>query len=429
MKKISTIFLVSILFTIGFTGCSKNKNQQPKEILVVVENRLAFPLKQDIEQYKSDLINEGYAVKIETSIDSKTPPRRIRKLLQDEYEKDKNLEGAVFVGNIPSILFNTPNQQGDPYWNDYLCDFYYMDLNGVWMDSDNNGVYDEHRYSKAKIINWLKRKFKSNLLNPEIWVSRIKADNLPGMGDEITLLKNYFNKIHNYRTGKLKLPPKRAFLVADGVDVLRSGWGARPGILYSNVDVVQCQDHPADSLRKFLSSPEGYEWGIINVFSGPRIHHFDYLRNPFSSSWWNTKQTRKNIALYSDSIHKPYDISWMDIKELQPKVLFYHLLCSETGRFNFPDYLAGDYIFSGSGLIAIAGTQHSGAVGVPALYESLKKGKDFGEAWKDGLTYLIEHMNDNMTIYWCDHKTTEPEGASTYKAVLIGDGTLKLPLR
>ena len=420
-------FLTTLLMLIGCSN--QNKNQLKKEIMVVVEDRLSVPLQSEINQYKSDLINEGYNVKVINNINVTTPPPEIRKLLQDEYEKNKNFEGAVFVGNIPSVLFNTPSQQGDPYWNDYLCDFYYMDLNGVWEDSDNNGVYDQHRYSNNKLINWIKRKFNSDILQPEIWVSRIKANNLSALGDELTLLKNYFNKDHNYRTGKLKLPPKRAFLVADGVDVLRSGWGARPGLLFSNIKVVQCQDHPSDSLRKYLSSKTGYEWGIINVFSGPRIHHFDYLRHPFSESWWNTKESRKKIALYSDSIHKPYDISWMDIKDIQPKVLFYHLLCSEAGRFNYPDYLAGDYIFSGSGLVAIAGTQHSGAVGVPVLYENLAKGENLGEAWKDGLTYLIKHLNDKMTIYWCDRKTTEPEGASTYKAVLIGDGTLKLPVR
>jgi hypothetical protein len=423
------ILLLAVAFSSFFIffNCSDDQVQSEREIIVMVENRLISPLDSVLKQYKTDLESEGYKVKIESSMNSSTAPPEIRKILQDEYEENENLIGAVFVGNIQAPLFNDPNRQGDPYWHDYLADFYYMDLDGIWEDSDNNGVYDQHRYSSFGIFNWVKRKLKSDLLKPEIWVSRIKADNLVSLGDEVSLLKDYFSKVHKYRTGQINLPAKRAFVVADGVDVFKSGWGARPDLLYSDINIVQCQDYPSDSLRKFLSSEEGYEWGIINVFSGPRIHHFDYLRNPFNPEWWNTRESKKNIVNYSDTIHEPYDISWIDIKNLKPNVLFYHLLCSETGRFNFPDYLSGYYIFSGSGLVAIAGTQHSGSVGVPLFYQSLSEGKTLGEAWKDALTYLIEHKDDMMTIYWCEGEMNEPLGGSIYKAVLIGDGTLKLP--
>ncbi len=428
MKK--TIFLLIATFSslFVFVNCSDDSIQREREIMVLVESRLISSLDSALEQYETDLKSEGYKVKIESGLTSSTLPTEIKKILQNEYEENENLIGAVFIGNIQAPLFNDFNRQGDPYWHNYLADFYYMDLNGVWEDYDNNGVYDQHKYSETKVINWIQKKLNiGDPLKPEIWVSRIKADNLASLGNEIELLKSYFEKNHNYRTGKMELPPKRAFVVADGVKVFKSGWGARPDLLYTDINIVQCEDYPSDSLRKFLSSEEGYEWGVVNVFSGPRIHHFDYMRNPFNPEWWSTRESKKNIVAYSDTIHQPYDISWIDIKNLEPDVLFYHLLSSETGRFDVPDYLAGSYIFSGSGLVAIAGTQHSGAVGVPVFYESLAAGKTFGESWKNALSYLIENKGNEITIYWCDQETTEPEGASVYKAVLIGDGTLKIP--
>jgi len=224
------------------------------------------------------------------------------------------------------------------------------------------------------------------------------------------------------------LPPNRAFVVAS-IDVFKSGWGARPKEIYTDVASVQSRNNSSDSLKKFLASIDGYEWGVINVFSGPRIHHFDYLEgSSFDPAWWNTKEGRGLIAKYSDEI-MPNDVSWLDVKAVKPKVLFYHLLSSETGRHDCTDYLAGTYIFTGLGLVAIAGTQHSGSIGVPALYESLASGKIIGEAWKDALNWSIEHSGEKITVYWLDQKNTSVEGKDPYKAVLIGDGTLKLPER
>ena len=116
-----------------------------------------------------------------------------------------------------------------------------------------------------------------------------------------------------------------------------------------------------------------------------------------------------------------------EIQSIRPNVLFYHLLTSEVGRHDKDGYLAGTYIFSGSGLAAIAGTQHSGSVGVPVLYDSLASGKDIGDAWKDAILWSIEHSGEQMEVYWCDRKEFWTEGKDPYKAVLIGDGTLRLP--
>lgn len=424
------LFLLSAIFIVFYSCTQDSTNLNQKKILLIVENRLAVPLEMSIKRYKSDLENEGYQVEVEKKASASTPPSEIRKILQEEYSKNENLKGAVFIGNIPAPLFNDKVNQGDPYWHDYLADFYYMDLDGIWEDSDNNGVYDEHKDTQFNLWNKVRKKFNlGNNLTPEIWVSRIRADKLTALGDEVTLLKNYFDKNHSYRTGNLKLPPKRAFIVSAGIDVLKSGWGARPNEIYSDVDIVQFKKNLADTLRKFLGSENGYELGIVNVFSGPAIHHFNYFNTGLDTIWWKSKEGKDLIVKYSNEVSDSSDVTWLDIKNLKPKVLFYQLLTSEVGRHNCTDYLAGAYIFSGLGLAAIAGTQHSGAVGAPILYKSLASGKTIGEAWKDGLVFLVEHSEDKMDIFWYNHKDIWTRGGSTYKAVLIGDGTLKLPQR
>jgi len=402
-------------------------NQQ--RIIVIIEDRLAESLDQSLSQYKEDLENEGYSVKINTNINYTTSSAEIRKVLQNDYNDNQNLIGAVFIGSIAAPLFNYKKDQGDPYWHDYLTDFYYMDLDGIWEDTDNNGIYDLHKDTSNEFWNKVRRKLSlGDNRTPEIWVSRIRADKLISLGDEIELLKKYFQKNHDYRTGGLILPPKKAFVISAGVNVSKSDWGAYPEKIYSEIDSEIFHDSLGISLKSFLSSETGYEWGVINVFSGPRIHHFSHFNSEINPDWWKSKEGRQKIALYSDKVNHSNDVSWNDIKAIQPKVLFYHLLTSEVGRHDYNDYLGGIYVFSGLGLAAIAGTQHSGSVGSKFLYDNLADGKSIGQSWKEALVWLVEHADDRISIfYYPDSEEKLKAGKSNYKAVLLGDGTLKLP--
>ena len=433
-KYINNKLVIILLFTLAviLDGCTQKSDElNPKSIVLVVENRLTAQLGLSIQRYKQDLLNEGYRVNVVSGLSASTSPSEIRKILQDEYSKVENLTAAIFIGNISAPLFNDKGNQGDPYWHDYLADFYYMDLDGVWEDSDNNSVLDEHKETEIGFWNKIRRKLNlPDKRTPEIWVSRIRADMLSSLDDEISLLKNYFEKNHTYRIGKLNLPIKKAFVVSAGLNILESGWGANPGKIYSDIDLAQFQPSLADTLRKFLKSELGYELGIINVFSGPRIHHFDHFYRGINPDWWKSKAGRELIVKYSDKIMNSDDFSLLDIKSIQPKVLFYHLLTSEVGRHDYQDYLAGTYIFSGLGLAAIAGTQHSGSVGAPILYDGLSRGYSIGEAWKKALFWLTEHSEEKITLrYLNGEKEIINAGNSNYKAVLIGDGTLKFPQR
>lgn len=418
------VFL-SLLFLFS---CNNNKS---KTILLLVESNLYPNIEKEINTLKEDLINEKFNVVINSKdISKNSQPNEIKSVVLNEFDSNENLTGAIFIGNIKAPLYNTLKDQGDAYWHDYLADFYYMDFDGVWIDSDNNGVLDNHKDSNIEIWSKIKRKLglKDNRA-PEIWVSRIKADKLTSLGAEEYLIKEYLHKNHAYRNKNLKLPPKRAFLIESGVNLEKSDWGAYPKRIYSDIYHDKFHATLGDTLRKVLNSSEGYELGIINVFSGPRIHHFNhFFKNEIDSELWKTKEGRIEIAKYSDSINDSNDVSWKDVKEFKPKVLFYHLLTSEVGRHDFDDYLGGMYLFSGMGLVAIAGTQHSGAVGTQKLYNDLADGKSFGQAWQESLIWLVENEEKpTKIVYYPNSTQIIKAGKSLYKAVLLGDGSLNLP--
>lgn len=428
MNKLNKYLL--LIFLIITASCENSNITNKDRILVLIEKNISNKISEELNTYKNDLINEGFEVTFNyTDISKESDPIEIKEIIKKEFSKQKNIIGSVFIGNIQAPLFNNIKDQGDAYWHNYLADFYYMDLDGIWIDSDNNGILDEHIDTENKLWNKIKRKLGlSDNRKPEIWVSRIRADKLTSIGEEAELIKNYLTKNHDYRNNKIILPPKRAFSISAGVNFEKSDWGAYPEKIYKNIDKEVYHNKLGFSLRRFLSSKDGYEWGVINVFSGPRIHHFSHFFDEIDKELWNTKEGRKKIADYSDVISDSNDISWEDIKTIQPKVLFYHLVTSETGRHDNENYLGGMYIFSGLGLVAIAGTQHSGSVGMPILYDKLSHGFTFGDSWRQTLDWLVEHSEDQIRIaYYPNSELIINAGKSNYKAVLLGDGTLKLP--
>jgi hypothetical protein len=394
---------------------------------IFVETRLSAPLSDAIEQLRGDLAAEGVTLLVVDSLTADVSPQILRDVLRSR-SSTVSLQGAILVGNFGAPLFNVPNQQGDPYWHDHLSDLYYMDLDGDWVDADGDGVFDTHRDHPPGRFGW--PWLGGGDREPELWVSRLRTGPLTGVGEEVALLTSYFARNHEYRTGQDPDVDPRIFLVGAGIDLPHSDWGAQPEDLYEpdRIDAVLCTDTSSVALRTFLSSGERYELGVVNSFSGPRIHHFDVHEGEGYDPFWDRwPEGRRAVTAFSDVVHPPYDVSWRDIVEWQPRVRFYQLLSSETGRHDQENYLAGAYVFSGEGLAAIAGTQHSGAMGTPGLYADLAAGRTLGDAWRRALAYELERTGEPARLAWCDEgMRDEPYGVWPHKAVLIGDGSLRL---
>jgi hypothetical protein len=398
--------------------------------VVVIEDRLAASLQAPLVQFARDLEQEGYRVVIDSSLSARTTPLRIRELLRDQRRAEPQLAGAILIGEFPAPLYNDLSNQGDAYWHDHLADLYYMDLDGEWFDTDGNGVFDRHgeashRGLAARLARGVGRLVGRDRRLPEIWVSRLRAGTLRSLGDEVTLLRRYFERNHAYRTGTLAVPPARAFVAADS-RVLASGWGARPRLLYRDVSAAECQPNTAKAIREFLASVPGYQLGIIGIASGPRIHHWDSTATDVvADTLWATPEGRRRITEHADQAHGG-DITSAEVAALEPRVLFYHILSSETGRHDYPDYLGGAYLFFGQGLAVLAGTQHSGTIGVPVLYQDLAAGLALGEAARRAISWSLAQETAGLTIGWCDRDEPWTPGRDIYRAVILGDGTLRL---
>ncbi|MDP3012693.1 MAG: CARDB domain-containing protein, partial [Candidatus Subteraquimicrobiales bacterium] len=250
-------------------------------------------------------------------------------------------------------------------YTDFPIDLFYMDLNGTWTDSNNNRIYDNHTGHVA----------------PEIWVGRLYASSLSG--NEITLLQNYFDKNHKYRTGVLSSLDRALVYIDDDWVPWADSWSDAVGLVYNDRTLVKDKSTTiATDYKNRLT--QNQEHVLLAAHSSPSLHQFNNSDNTYS-------------YVYSS-----------DIKSIDPHALFYNLFACSNARYIENDYMAGWYIFANTyGLAAVGSTKTGSMLEFQYFYEPLSQGKNLGEAFKEwftiqGITYQSWH----------------------YGMVLLGDPTL-----
>lgn len=332
------------------------------KILIIVNSGIKDGIQLSLNQYSSDLETEGYNVIVSTV--SGGTPEDLRAYLQSELVG--NLVGCVLIGDLPVPWFELDSDWGH---EEFPCDLFYMDLDGTWGDTDNDGKIDTHSPGNGDT-------------KPEIWVGRLTAS--PLTGNEIELLKNYFTKNHKYRMGNLSVN-KRALMYRDDPWYYYGNNTIGLDLAYGDVTVVY---------KKEISSPDdykqrltqGYEWVHLVV-------HSSYLQHGFDEGW----------------------VTYSDIQAINPKVLFYNLYACSAARYVENDYIGGWYIFSSTYGLAAVGTTKTGgmhAEGTNDFYTLIGQNKSLGESFKGWFISRMPYDETDKKWY--------------YGMTLLGDPTLKI---
>lgn len=341
-----------------------------QNLLIVVNSDIYEPIKSSLDQYILDLEAEDYNVTL-IEFEGNRAPEELK-----DYIKDiPDLKGAILVGDLPIAKFE--NEYGSTK-HTYPVDLFYMDLDGEWSDTNNNGIYDTHTKGTGD-------------LHPEIWVGRLFSSTLHYNDmDEVAVLNNYFRKNHDYRTGKLNQPDRALSYLDDDW----SNWKeCSLDSAYSDVTVVNkpkttVTDNYKDQLRGKYGE---YEWVNLCAHSEPTRHYFKTSPTKFETTY----------------------VDYSDIRDIDSKILFYNLFGGPAGRYNVPDYLAGYYIFGKKGgLAAICSTNIGGMRDFDKFYSHLgqEKRKTLGEAFKA----------------WFNAQDLSGEDFYVYGMTLLGDPTLRI---
>ena len=347
-------------------------------IYILVNSTIYASIKSSLDQYAVDVENSGFEVKImETDQLLDNTPGGIRSYLQENMHH--KLEGCLLVGDIPGAWFETGAKE-------FPIDLYYMDLDGVWTDSDNDMIYDGHSGDVA----------------PEIWVGRLKVPDIAG--DEVSLLNDYFDKNHRYRTGTLTLPWWRGMIyIDDGGTNTNTEDDAKSSLSKIYSDIVFVRDRAttnATDYKNRLHDPSGYQWVYLMCHGTHNNHTFMVPPDELEisqESWFQWDGT-----VYSS-----------DYRSINPRIFFYHFVVCSAAKYSEPDYLAGSAVFGNDyGLLAVGSTQVISTLPVSDFYEALSEGKCIGEAFHEWFVELHERYDYLQRQF--------------YGLTLIGDPTLQL---
>jgi hypothetical protein len=359
-------------FQIYLTEKSKTKAAASGVKFCIIVNSVLQPLIQtSLDQYVADLTGEGYDV--ETYATSGGTPEDIRTFLQGRYAL--GLVGCILIGDLPIPWYEADCWDDPVEHEEFPCDLFYMDMDGIFADMDMNYMYESH----------------TGDVMPEIWVGRLTAGPLTlGGANEVSLLQNYFRKNHDYRTGATLLNNRALVYIDDDWVPNSTGWDENVGLAYTNRTFVNDEWTTwASDYKPRLT--QNWESILVCGHSNPWTQYF---KNP--NEEWST-------------------LTNAEVKSIDPTAYFYNLFACSYARYVETNYSAGWYTFNPTyGLASIGSTKTGSMLDFQYFYGPFGAGATIGNAMMQWFTDIIYGTNyEDWQVCW------------HYGMTLIGDPTLK----
>ncbi|MCK4364869.1 MAG: PKD domain-containing protein [Thermoplasmatales archaeon] len=332
-------------------------------VIVFVDSDLMPNIEEDIEVYSSTLTSIGYDVVV-LEVSGGTV-EDLKNQIVSYWDTGYNLTGVVLIGDFPVAWFYC-------YEEGFPCDLFLMDLDGKWIDSNNDGLYDSHTDGSGDTA-------------PEIYIGRIDVSNIPtGTKNRISIIKKYLYKVHEFWM--------------DNISRTRSA------LTYTDCDWKGCED---------LKHDIGYAYDDYETIVYPDVNRNDYVNNRLPDSYEFIQ-----LACHSWSFGHFFDNGGtafsFNIRLAPPMALFYNLFCCGALRFTDYNCLGNAYILNtNSPSLAVVGSTKSGSMlDFRFFYEPIGLGYSFGKAFQK----------------WFEHEYPYGEGDVSwfYGMTILGDPTLIL---
>lgn len=357
------------------------KTNQTAEYVMMVVDKLTYDnVRSYIERYATDINNVTqkkitlYTVQNASHID-------IKNLL---VQNSPNLWGAVFIGDIPTARYEG-FQFNTGVYASWPCDLYYMDLNGDWIDTDNNNIFDIHDGNVVLGKN----------VEPEIFVGRISTKNIE---TGYAKLRKYFDKNHLFWTNINRFNGKYALGYID------CSWSSSSDLLTSASNIFA----PGNIKSDYIICGVNPEFGSTDYLNKINNQKYDFVTLAcHSSPSWH--------AMTAGGISSQTIIN-RDIRST-----FFNLFCCsacdwERSSASMP-YLGGAYVYGNkSGTLSLVGSTKTGSM----LYFNnfnprLGEGKSIGESLKEWWHQTCGTQHDNWEVSWF------------YGLTIVGDPLLFIP--
>ncbi|MBN1755068.1 choice-of-anchor J domain-containing protein [bacterium] len=355
-------------------------------IAIIVHTDIYGSLDDELETLAVDLLLEDFSTIIYEY--SSGSAEALRDSLIAWFNHDDSLTGAIFIGDIPYVIFEMmqewDNNPGVFEYDDFPCDIFFMDMDGTWEDTlENEMVHADN----GKYDTW-----NDDSMFIEIWVSRIRTDNLTELtGTQLSRIQNYLARNRAYRHGTFGLDRTASLVYND------DEWA-----------------YMTDSDQRHLEL--GFGLGTVITVDEPETTTAEHYRTTHLPEPYHHLLTRSHGSATS---HGYYENDRTDLnfvtsatyREVDPPTLFYSFYVCAAADYTYDNYLCGTAVFNpeASGLLAWSSTKMGGIWNEELFYREFGKprNKCFGNAF---VTWFSEKGASNPRYY--------------YGLTLIGDASL-----
>lgn len=359
------------------------------DFLILVNGELKGKLDDELAQYSQDLEDGGYTPAIRYWIPGGA--QVMKSIIKKSYE-DSIIKGAVMIGNMPPASYEQNADYGEPYgivYEEFPSEFFFMDMDGTWEDTDLNGIYDKY----------------PETLTVEIFTSRIT-----GTAEDIS---DYLGRVHDYKKNGSFFETRNFFSFID------DDWNSYED---ENGNVYDDYMHIKNS-----------DWGLGSIYgenyerredreNTTKTTYMDFMKNEgaeFVYQWIHSDPQR----IYFDDNFSPNPANILSIQEIidgKVKGSFYNLFdCSISRYTEEGGNIASEYVKGEYGLAIIGSTKTGGIFNPEVMNAALASGENWGTAYQ----LWVNDIWQNFESYGFDRPFID----SWWLGMMIqGDPTLTL---
>jgi len=359
------------------------------DFLIVVNESLKPELSDKIDEYAQSLVDAGYTPFIRYWYPGGA--ENLRGIIQKSHTKF-NISGAVLIGDMPPAIYEqTVDYGGDigVNYEQFPCEFYYMDMDGKWSDEDENGVIDTYPQD----------------LSVEIYTGRIV-----GTTQQIS---DYLDRAMKYKKEGSFFETRNFFSFID------DDW-----IVYEDEDGTVWED---------IMGAKNQKWNLESIY-GDNYERREELDNTTKSEYMDfmTETGAEYVYqwihsdpqnIYFDDNFSPNPENILNISEVRAadiKGSFYNLFdCSISRYIKEGGNMASEYIYSDYGLATLGSTKTGGIFNPEVMNIALAA----GDSWGKGYQMWVNDIWANHDDYGMDKNFID----SWWLGMMIqGDPTLTL---
>ncbi|MEZ4756941.1 MAG: fibronectin type III domain-containing protein [Flavobacteriales bacterium] len=170
------------------------------KIVLLVDQELAGPLTNELQQLTQDLRADGWSV-LRSDVSRTASVASVRNVVIGHYNSDPaNVKALYIIGHVPVPYSGNiaPDGHGE-HQGAWPCDGYYGELNGTWTDNsvNANGAQRTENRNIPGDGKFDQSSFPSPL---ELQVGRVDMFDMPAFGQsEVELMRSYLNKVRQYK--------------------------------------------------------------------------------------------------------------------------------------------------------------------------------------------------------------------------------------